>query len=59
MRLLPVRVAESGAAREPAAGASERRRAGTIEIERDGIRICLDADASIAMLRRVVAALRG
>lgn len=62
VRLLPVRVREprlgKEAAEEPKSTASNRP--GLIEIEfADGIRVRVDGEASLAALRRVVAALRG
>jgi transposase len=63
VRLVPVRVTEPrqtetrGTAPRPAA---EPRRDGRIEIElADGVRVRVDADVSLAALRRVVTALRG
>ena len=63
VRLVPVRVAEPRQT-EPRAAVSrlagEGKRPGLIEIELDnGIRVRVDADVSLAALRRVVAALRG
>ena len=63
VRLVPVRVADARQAEPRAAvsrAAGEAKRPGLIEIELDnGIRVRVDADVSLAALRRVVTALRG
>jgi hypothetical protein len=59
---VPVRVAEARQAESHAVAsrAGEAKRSGLIEIELDnGIRVRVDADVSLAALRRVVAVLRG
>lgn len=63
VRLVPVRVAQAQAAEPRAAAcrpAREAKRLGLVEIELDnGIRVRVDADVSVAALRRLVTALRG
>lgn len=58
---LPVRTADRAASDLPDVGGKPSgRTAGQIEIElRDGSRVRVDADVSLASLRRVITALRG